>query len=117
MAKEKSLEQRSLEKLQEWGYTATITQYYDKRTYRKHDLFGFVDVMGAHPEEMGFLLVQVTDPGHMKARIKKIYDSPHLEAILAAGNRVVVHTWQQIPNTDNWSMGVIEIKNGEAASP
>ena len=90
----------AVEKVEHWNHFAR----------RRHDMFGFADVVCAGPDS-GFRLYQVTTRGQMSARRAKIkgklqagdkkpeeyaaYRRGCLDAWLAAGGRVFVHGWGQ----------------------
>jgi hypothetical protein len=65
---------------------------------KRQDLFGFIDILGIHPDREITLGVQCTVQGHMRERFEKIKDKclgPVLDW-LRAGNRIQVHGWQKM---------------------
>ena len=99
----------AVEKVEYWNYFAPRK---GGGKGKRHDLFGFGDVLVAGPRP-GFIIVQVTTKQQMSARRKKILGKPqagdgnpqkHAEYRLAclthwlnAGGRVLIQGWDQ-PN-------------------
>lgn len=91
MSGKKSPTQRSLEKLRSEGYTVAVVERYNSFTKRRHDLFGFIDVLAIRGGET--LAVQTTSASNMSARAAKIAEADTTSAVRAAGWRIVVHGW------------------------
>jgi hypothetical protein len=74
------------------GYSFQTVEHHDRHSVRTHDLFGCLDLLALR----GFqtLGVQTTSSNNVAARRTKVEDSPYLEAMRAAGWRVVVHGWR-----------------------
>jgi len=90
----KSLTQRSVEKLQEEGYVVSVVEHYDKRSRKRFDAFGCIDIIAVHPDNNGTLYVQTTSKGHISDRVKKVSGQvSFMDACLRAGNRIVIHGW------------------------
>jgi hypothetical protein len=62
--------QLTLKRLRENGYEAEIAERWIPRTFIRHDLFGFIDVLAVSPVHL--LAVQVTDHAHHAEHRKKI---------------------------------------------
>lgn len=84
---------RSLAKLRGEGYLCAVVERFVRFPHPGHrvDLFGFLDLLCLRSGEV--MGVQVTSGSNVSARLKKIAESPHIAAVLAAGVRVVVHGW------------------------
>lgn len=54
------------------------------------DWLGFGDVVAVRADMPGVLVLQVTDPTNVAARVKKCLQNEHVRTVLAAGNRVEV---------------------------
>lgn len=81
---------KSLAVLRAQGYTCEVVEYWNHFTRRRHDLFGFIDIIAIRENET--LAVQVTSSG-VSARVKKITESPYLADVRKAGWRIEVHGW------------------------
>lgn len=69
--------QRSLKYLRDQGYIAEVVEHWNAFTKRRHDLFGFVDIVAVdsgkpYLELPRILFVQTTTTGNQSARLKKI---------------------------------------------
>ena len=84
---------RSLKYLRDSGYTAEVVERFNAFTKRRHDLFGIADIFAINDD--GVLLVQTTSGSNVAARVKKIADSEHADAIRKAGIRIHVHGWRK----------------------
>ena len=85
--------QRSLKHLREAGYHVEIVEHYNFFTKRRHDLFGFADLLAIRDDEI--LLVQVTSGSNVSARVRKIAESEHIDKVRKAGFTVCVHGWRK----------------------
>lgn len=85
---------RSLELLRRAGYTAVVVEHRPAhaRSHTTRDLLGFIDILALGAGET--LAVQTTDATNVAHRVVKIEASPHLDAVRAAGWRVLVHGWR-----------------------
>ena len=88
--------QRSLRYLRELGYIAEVVERWNHHTQRRHDLFGFGDILAVKPGCT--VLVQVTSGSNSAARVSKIVNECHREAKawLSAGNEIEVHGWRAL---------------------
>lgn len=91
--------QRTNALLREQGYLVRIVEHYNHHVKRKKDLYGFIDVVGLHPDKMGILGVQTTTGGHLAERIAKAEALPAFHLWLACGNAVEFHGWRKILKT------------------
>lgn len=85
---------RSLALLRAEGWLAEVVEQNVPHARTKRDLFGFIDIIAVQGERT--LAVQTTSDngGHVANRVLKIRTSPHRDAVLAAGWRIVVHGWR-----------------------
>jgi len=70
------------------GLRAEKVEWFDKRTRRSHDLFGFIDFLGIG--EGRTLGVQATNYANVSNRVKKCKESDAFSDVLAAGWDLVV---------------------------
>ena len=87
--------QRTLALLRQQGYFADVVERYCSFTRRRHDLFGFLDVVAINLDAQGVLGIQTTSGSNLSARVAKIMASEQAEAWLESGNRIVVHGWKK----------------------
>lgn len=90
--------QRSLKYLRDKGYTVEVVERSTNfgGRFRRHDLFGIADLIALGDNEV--LLVQVTSASNVSARVKKITESEHLNAIRKANVGIIVHGWGKKSN-------------------
>ena len=87
---------------------------------RRHDTFGFADLIAVKPGELVFL--QVTSWSNVSARVNKIANETHgrgkwerpirdyaKELLSIYGIRIVVEGWKQDKNTLRWSSREVEV--------
>lgn len=82
---------RALAECKRRGWPAGVVERYVSQTRRRHDLFGFIDLV-ALDGQRGVLGIQVTSSSNMSARVTKIQTECSERAVnwLHAGNRVQV---------------------------
>lgn len=85
--------QRSLQKLRDEGYLATVTERWNSHARVRQDLFGFVDILALREGET--LAIQTTTASNFAARRKKVLAHENLDAVISAGWQVVVHGWRK----------------------
>ena len=83
--------QRTIKHLKDQGYMVANVEHYNNFTKRRHDLFGYIDILAIGNGET--LAVQVTSKSNMSSRIRKIEESEALPEMLRSGWRVIVHGW------------------------
>lgn len=67
---------QSQKHLRELGYIVAKTEWWNHYAKVRQDLFGLIDTLAAHPEQINSLLaVQSTDGAHLAAHRKKILGS------------------------------------------
>ena len=94
-----SLTQKSLDwiRKEEGTLLVAVTERWCSFTRRKHDLFGFADLIWV--SDSGVTLVQTTSISNMSARIKKIFESDNsVPWMLAPSTRIVVQGWRKMAN-------------------
>jgi hypothetical protein len=82
---------RSLKVLQQNGWQSAKTEHYNSFSKRRVDLFGFIDILAV--KGPATLALQPTSDSNVSARVRKVYESPYLPAVLAAGWKVEVWGW------------------------
>lgn len=107
----KSPTQNSLAVLRALGYTCWICEHWDHFKQRRIDLFNVGDILALRDGET--LLVQTTTTG-VSSRVKKIMDSPYLDAIRKAGWRIEVHGWRKAPKVrggkvEVWKQRIVDL--------
>lgn len=91
MSRKKSPTQLSVQRLSELGYKPFIVEFH--AFGKKHDLFGFGDIVGLRKDEM--LIVQCTTASNVSARVKKITEHENISFVRDANLRVVVWGWRE----------------------
>jgi hypothetical protein len=85
---------RSRKHLEAQGYSVATVEHYNAFTRRRHDLYGFIDLIAGKDGET--LAVQTTSASNVSARVRKIAGHPNLDAVrVAHGWRIVVHGWRK----------------------
>jgi hypothetical protein len=82
---------RTLQLLTARGWLAADVE--TKRGHATFDLFGFGDVIAAHPTRRESLIVQCTSASNIASRIAKVTAHPNTALVLQAGVRVEVWGW------------------------
>ena len=88
--------QLSLSKLRGDGWTAEVVERYNFFSKKRHDLYGFIDILAVGPE--GTLAVQTTSYSNVSSRVRKISEHENVGAVRDAGWRIVVHGWRKKNN-------------------
>lgn len=83
--------QRSLKHLRDQGYLAQVVEKWIPQARRRQDLYGFIDILAIRDNEV--LGVQATSRSNVSSRVRKIAESPHIDAVRDAGIRIEVHGW------------------------
>ena len=88
--------QRSLKYLREQGWLCAIVEHWNQHAKIRQDLFGIIDVLCIRDGvTMG---VQTTSSSNVSARVQKIADCSHVDALRAAGWVLKVHGWRKGTN-------------------
>jgi hypothetical protein len=86
---------RSLAHLRRRGFIVAVVERWLPHAGKRADVWGFGDLLAAHPRDGVVLLVQTTTAGHLAHRLAKAKRRPELALWLRAGGRFEVHGWQQ----------------------
>ena len=97
--------QRSLAKLRADGYLVAVVERWNPHVKIRQDLFGIIDLLAIRDGET--LGVQTTSGSNVAARVAKIADSSHVDALRAAGWRLVVHGWRKAAN-GRWTLREVD---------
>ena len=98
---------RTLAECKKQGLEAGVVERYNSFTKRRHDLFGFIDIVaidagGLHTRKTGNKLehldgrtigIQATSASNKSAHRQKILDEPLAKVWLLAGNEIKLWTW------------------------
>ena len=88
--------QRVLKALRDAGYVAEVVERWDSFSRRRHDLFGFIDILAVgHGETKA---IQVTSRDNMSSRRTKMQNSEELKALIAANWSVELWGYDKQPN-------------------
>ena len=91
--------QLSLRLMREQGYTAAIVEYWGAFDRKRHDLFGFIDILCLRGEDV--VAIQTTSASNVSARVKKITEHENVGVVRKANWRIVVHGWAKVGNRWN----------------
>lgn len=94
MSRKKSPTQLSVQRLSDLGYLPFVVEFFAYG--KKHDLFGFGDLVGLKKGEM--LIVQCTTASNVSARVKKITEHENVGFVRDANLRIVVWGWREKNN-------------------
>ena len=83
---------RTIEWIEQNGYAADVVERRVTRAVSR-DYLGIADVIGVRPGET--VAVQATSSSNVAARISKVRESVYLDAMRAAGWRVLVVGWRR----------------------
>jgi len=81
----------TLRDLRKDGWTAEVVERWNPHAQKRHDLFGFVDVLAVRGDQT--LGVQATSDSNVSARVRKIAESEHVAAVRDAGWALEVWGW------------------------
>lgn len=85
--------ERSLKLMRSKGYYAEVVEKWNAFTKRRHDLFGFVDILCLGDGEV--VGVQTTTSSNVASRLQKILSHENVAAVRRAGIRIVIHGWRK----------------------
>jgi len=85
---------RSLELLRKDGWYAEVTEHYNSFTHRRHDLFGFSDIIALKDGERP-MLIQTTSGSNLAARRTKILESPLFPLVYGSFD-IALHGWRKL---------------------
>jgi len=96
---------RTLKRLRKEGYLADVTEKWIPGANIRKDLFGFIDVLCIKGTEI--LGVQATSYTNISARVKKIAEHEHVDAVRDAGICIEVWGWRKIKN--RWQVRIVDV--------
>jgi hypothetical protein len=99
--------QRSLKHMRDQGYYAEVVERFNSFTKRRHDLFGFIDILCIKEGEV--VGVQTTSYGHISDRRQKILEHENYAAVKASGIKIIVHGW--IKRNNRWQVKEVELSD------
>jgi len=83
---------RSITAMRETGWHPENVERFNHWTKRRHDLFGFADIVAMKSGETP-LLIQTTSNSNFSARKRKVLESPLAALALSGGFRIMLHGW------------------------
>lgn len=89
----KTTTNRSTKLLEAEGYKVALVEHWNHYTQRRHDLFGFADLLAIRENEI--LFVQSTSASNVSSRINKIEGHENTPHVRKAGIRIEVHGWKK----------------------
>lgn len=87
------LRSKSRQWLKDEGWHVETVEHYNSFTKRKHDLFGFIDLLAIRAGEV--LGVQVTSKGHRSDHVRKISEHENVGKVREAGIGIHLHLWDK----------------------
>lgn len=82
--------------MESMGYEVEKAEIYNHYSRRYHDMFGFIDfICIGNGHTIG---LQTTSWGHYKEHRDKILSEPRHKQWKSAGNHILLHGWEAIPN-------------------
>ena len=126
MAKKKKRKQgntaaRTMAWLRKKGYTVAKVERWNPFAHIRQDLFGFIDLIGIHPDHAGVLGVQTTHENFFKDHKNKLFTdekvAPKIRIWLQGNNRVWMFSWNKYWKEDGshrkvWAPIVQDVKLG-----
>lgn len=93
----KSPTEQSLKALRKSGHRAQVVEHFNSFTKRRHDLFGFIDIIALSPGNR-IIGVQTTSGSNAAARCTKIVDECKDAAadFMRCGGFLEVHGWRKV---------------------
>lgn len=85
---------RTLEKLRKNGWIPAIVEKFNSFDQKRHDLFGFIDILAIKDNET--LGIQATSYGHGAKRKNKILENKIYPKVKQANWRVEVWEWKKV---------------------
>jgi len=83
---------RSMTAMRETGWHPEVVERFNHWTKRRHDLFGFADIL-AMKKGHAPILIQTTSSSNLAARRRKVLESPLAALALSGGFRIMLHGW------------------------
>jgi hypothetical protein len=95
----------TLRELRKDGWTAEVVERWNPHARIRHDLFGFVDIIAI--KGVDTLAVQATSGANVAARVRKIAEAPHVDAVREAGWIIEVWGWKK--KAGRWTLRKIDV--------
>ena len=92
---------RTIAKMKDEGYIIGVVERFIKagRFGIRKDLFGFIDLIGCKPSQVGAVGIQTTSGSNFSSHIHKILDNDEVlqnaRTWVKAGNRILLHGWSK----------------------
>jgi hypothetical protein len=99
--------QLSLKHLRKTCDLVQVVEHWNPHCRIRQDLYGIIDILALSGAET--VAVQSTTWGNVSARIKKMRESPNIDAIRKAGWKILVHGWRKNPLTKRYELKEIDI--------
>jgi hypothetical protein len=93
--------QLTLKHMRAQGYTCAIVEYWGAFDHKRHDLFGFIDVLCLRGDET--VAIQTTSYANVGARVKKATNHENIPAVRKAGWTILVHGWRK-NKSNRWEL-------------
>ena len=90
------------------GWTVGTVEMRIPHCFITRDLFGFADLIAMSPTR-GFLAVQATGGGNLKARAEKVCSEPLAAIWLASSGRIQIHDWRKRAGQKQRECVILEI--------
>ncbi len=87
------LKRRSREWLEARGYLVGNVEFFNFHTKRKHDLFGFLDLLAVGDNEV--IGVQTTSKAHRADHVDKIANHENVGRVRDGGILIHLHLWEK----------------------
>jgi hypothetical protein len=88
------------------GYVAESVERWIPQAKIRRDLFGIIDIVGAHPTE-GIIGIQCTTYSNISARVNKARENDKLPVWLAAGGKFRIHGWRKV--NGRWAVRTVGV--------
>lgn len=108
--------ERSMNVLRKMGYMVACAEYWSPFDRRRHDLFGFADLI-ALPEikpteqfpDKTILAIQCVNT-HLREHIEKIQANDAAKRWLLTGNDIIIHEWRKLSANGRGSRKVWKLR-------
>lgn len=98
---------RSRQLLSAAGWTVATVEWFNVHTRRRHDLFGFGDLLAMKPGTAP-CIIQVTSGSNVSSRLAKIAGLPEAGIALASGFTIEIHGWRKLKsNRNRWTPRIL----------
>lgn len=97
-----SMTEKSLRKLRDMGYLATVVEKWNVHARVRQDLFGIIDILAIGDDET--LGVQATSSSNHASRVTKLLNHKATNNWLLAGNDLQVWSWKKNEDRRTWTL-------------